>query len=158
MKFTAFSLVLASIALPTNAFTPSFVRFHQGGALNAIPIPTPLAEGDRVIVDGPDGNAILVANVKGEYFATDATCPHLGLPMKKGKINENGPGGAPELQCNFHNSCFNMKTGACNKWVTGALGVQSGFISGIMRKVGREQKDIKAYTVVVNEDGSVVLE
>ena len=78
--------------------------------------------------------------------------------MKKGKINPNGPGGAPELTCNFHNSCFNMKTGKCNKWVTGALGIENKLISGIMNKAGSGQKDLQAYIVKTEKDGSVFLE
>ena len=77
--------------------------------------------------------------------------------MKKGKI-ENGPDGVPEITCNFHNSCFNMQTGACTKWVTGALGMESGLISGIMGKVGSDQSDVKAYTVTENEDGTLSIE
>lgn len=59
----------------------------------------PPAEGDRVVVDGDDG-PIVVAKIDGKYYAVDAKCPHLGLPMKQGKI-ENGPDG-PTLTCNFH--------------------------------------------------------
>eukprot|EP00435_Cladocopium_sp_Y103_P024485 s755_g6.t1 len=61
----------------------------------------PPAEGDRVVVDGDDG-PIVVAKIDGKYYAVDAKCPHLGLPMKQGKI-ANGPDG-PTLTCNFHNS------------------------------------------------------
>lgn len=77
--------------------------------------------------------------------------------MKKGKI-ESGPEGVPEITCSFHNSCFNMQTGACTKWVTGALGVENGLISGIMGKVGSDQSDVKAYTVTENADGTLSIE
>ena len=126
-------------------------------SLRAIAVPEIPVEGERTIVDGPDGKPIVVAKVAGNFYAVDATCPHLGLPMKKGKI-ELGADGEPELTCNFHNSCFNMKTGTCTKWVTGALGVKSGFVAGIMNKVGSDKQDVKAYTVVENEDGSLQLE
>jgi nitrite reductase/ring-hydroxylating ferredoxin subunit len=36
-----------------------------------------------VVLDGPEG-AIIVANVKGSFYAVNAKCPHLGLPMKRG--------------------------------------------------------------------------
>jgi nitrite reductase/ring-hydroxylating ferredoxin subunit len=127
--------------------------------LRVIPVPEPPVEGERVILESDeDGPSIIVANVAGEYFATDAKCPHLGLPMKRAKINPSGPDNAPEIVCNFHNSCFNMKTGKCNKWVTGALGVQNKFISGVMSKVGSGEKDIKAYSVITAEDGTLSLE
>lgn len=117
---------------------------------------TAVAEGEREILDGPNG-PVLVTKVAGNYYAVDATCPHLGLPMKKGKISmdENG---TPTLTCNFHNSCFSLESGTCTKWVTGALGVQNSFVSGLMGKVGSEKQDIKAYSVTENDDGSLTIE
>lgn len=121
----------------------------------AIRVGEPPAENDRTVVDGPNG-PIMVAKVKGEYYAVDATCPHLNLPMKRGKI-EDGPDGVT-LTCNFHNSCFSMKDGSCKKWVSGVLGVKNSFAAGLMGKVGGKQSDLKAYTVTVQEDGSLSLE
>ena len=40
-----------------------------------------------------------------------------------------------------------MKTGKCDQWVTGALGVENGLISGLMNKVGSGKSDIVAYDV-----------
>lgn len=113
-----------------------------------------VAEGEREIIDGPNG-PILVTKVAGTYYAVDAKCPHLNLPMKKGKISNEG--GVPTLTCNFHNSCFEMKSGKCTKWVTGALGNQNELIGGIMSSVGSEQKDIVAYSVSEAEDGTLVV-
>mmetsp|Transcript_96483 Transcript_96483/g.171540 ORF Transcript_96483/g.171540 Transcript_96483/m.171540 type:complete len:186 (-) Transcript_96483:43-600(-) len=112
------------------------------------------AEGDRVIVDGSNG-PIIVANVGGNIYAVDAKCPHLGLPMKQGKI-EDGPDG-PALTCNFHNSQFNMKTGFCTRWVTGALGFENDFVAGIMGNVGSGKANVQSYKVVKAEDGSLSL-
>eukprot|EP00971_Amphidinium_carterae_P236540 4694364-Amphidinium_carterae.1 len=42
----------------------------------AVRVPNPPAEGEREVVDGPSG-PIIVAKVDGQYYATDATCPHL---------------------------------------------------------------------------------
>jgi nitrite reductase/ring-hydroxylating ferredoxin subunit len=111
-----------------------------------------VTEGEREIIDGPNGK-ILVTKVAGTYYAVDAKCPHLNLPMKKGKISNDD--GVPTLTCNFHNSCFEMTTGKCTKWVTGALGKQNEFIGGIMSSVGSEQKDIVAYSVSEAEDGTL---
>jgi len=113
----------------------------------------PVAEGEREILDGPNGS-ILVTKVAGSYYAVDATCPHLGLPMKKGKISLDDKQ-QPTLTCSFHNSCFELQTGKCTKWVTGALGSENDVIAGIMGGLGSEQKDIVAYTVSEETDGSL---
>jgi nitrite reductase/ring-hydroxylating ferredoxin subunit len=73
-----------------------------------------VAEGERELLDGPDG-PILVTKVAGSYYAVDATCPHLGLPLKRGKISTNGDGATPTITCRFHNSCFSLETGKCTK-------------------------------------------
>jgi nitrite reductase/ring-hydroxylating ferredoxin subunit len=150
--------LLLSVSLFTTAVQGFVANAHPSAkafALQATTIDCPaVAEGEREIIDGPDG-PILVTRVAGGYYAVDATCPHLGLPMKKGKIEDNG--GKTTITCNFHNSCFDMKTGKCEKWVTGALGVKSGFISGIMSKVGSGQKDIMAYCVTEKDDGSLIV-
>lgn len=77
--------------------------------------------------------------------------------MKKGKI-DNGPDRVPDITCKFHSSCFNMQTRSCTKWVTGALGMESGLVSGIMGKVGSDKSDVKAYTVTENEDGTLSID
>ena len=69
------------------------------------------AEGGRSLVEGPNGT-IIVTKSGGSFYAVDAICPHLNLPMKKGKI-EAGADGVPIITCNFHNSCFRMDSG---KW------------------------------------------
>lgn len=146
---------MCSLASAT-AFVPNASLHHQSTALSALTTSDIPAEGGRSIVDGPTG-PIIVTKSSGEFYATDATCPHLGLPMKKGKI-EAGADGVPVLTCNFHNSCFKMNSGECTKWVTGALGVENGFVSGIMGKVGSEKSDISAYTVTDNGDGTLSIE
>eukprot|EP00927_Polykrikos_kofoidii_P057565 TRINITY_DN51705_c0_g1_i1.p1 TRINITY_DN51705_c0_g1~~TRINITY_DN51705_c0_g1_i1.p1 ORF type:complete len:211 (+),score=25.96 TRINITY_DN51705_c0_g1_i1:54-635(+) len=120
-----------------------------------IKVRDPPKEGARQIVDGPNG-PIVVANVGGTYYAVDATCPHLNLPMKKGKI-EDGPNG-PTITCSFHNSCFSMKSGECERWVTGALGKENEIVAGVMGGIGNEKKGIATYNVVDPEDGYLWVE
>ncbi|KAL3786263.1 hypothetical protein HJC23_005341 [Cyclotella cryptica] len=151
MKLLATSFIC--LASSVNAFVATYPG--RPGTQVEVSVNCPaVAEGEREIVDGDNG-PILVTKVAGSYYAVDATCPHLGLPMKKGKISNEG--GTPTLTCNFHNSCFDLSTGKCTKWVTGALGFQSGLISGIMNKVGSEQKDITSYYVSEMGDGSLTV-
>ncbi|CAE7818959.1 unnamed protein product [Symbiodinium sp. CCMP2592] len=152
-------IALAAFTIALVAQSVDFVGFGTGARSSRISlravcaqVKEPPAEGDRVVVDGSDG-PIVVAKIDGKYYAVDAKCPHLNLPMKKGKI-ENGPDG-PKLTCNFHNSQFNMKDGLCTRWVTGALGFENDFIAGVMSNVGGEKKNLQAYEVVEADDGSL---
>eukprot|EP01035_Chromulina_nebulosa_P036812 gene36812-49649_t len=83
--------------------------------------------GERKIVDTEAG-AVIVANVDGNFFAVNAKCPHLGLPMKKGKIEKDAAGN-PTITCNFHNSVFSLSDGSCTAWCTGILGNSGKFSS-----------------------------
>lgn len=151
------ALVLALFATPSTGFVMPYkphTHTSTGSKVAALSSPA-VAEGEREILDGPNG-PILVTKVAGSCYAVDATCPHLGLPMKKGKVTSEG--GEPTLVCNFHNSCFRLQDGKCTKWVTGALGLQNGLVAGIMSKVGSDQQDIKAYTVKEMKDGTLSIE
>ena len=148
------SLLLALLASST-AFAPKQPYLRQPSVLSAALTVAAVEEGEREVVDGPDGK-ILVTKVAGNYYAVDAKCPHLGLPMKRGKISNDF--GVPTITCNFHNSCFELESGKCTKWVTGALGFESGLVSKVMNKVGSDKKDLKAYNVTVQEDGSLLIE
>lgn len=146
-----FTSILTAVA----AFAPNS-SFGHPSKLQAIKTTDVPSEGDRSLVDGPNGT-IIVTKSGGKFYAVDAKCPHLGLPMKKGKI-EAGSDGVPVITCNFHNSCFKMDSGKCTKWVTGALGQENGLIAGFMSKVGSEKTDVKAYKVSDNGDGSLTIE
>jgi nitrite reductase/ring-hydroxylating ferredoxin subunit len=71
-----------------------------------------LSEGMRQVVKVGD-RKVLILNESGQFYAVDAICPHLKLPLKKGKITENG-----EIVCPFHRSKFDLKTGNVNAWCT----------------------------------------
>ena len=45
-------------------------------------------------------HGILLARVKGRYFAVDALCPHLGGDLSEGSLKET------TLTCPMHHSLF----------------------------------------------------
>lgn len=61
----------------------------------------------KVSVDGRD---ILVANVNGEYCATDDTCTHSGASLSEGKLENE------IITCGWHGAEFNCKTGKLTKF------------------------------------------
>lgn len=71
-----------------------------------------LAPGKRQVVK-VDGRNIMILNESGQFYAIEPVCPHLKLPIKRGKITEDGA-----IVCNFHRSKFDLKTGAVKEWCT----------------------------------------
>lgn len=49
--------------------------------------------------------AIAVFNLEGEFYAIEDFCPHQGLPLSEGPVEQN------EIECPFHGARFCLKTG-----------------------------------------------
>ena len=56
----------------------------------------------KVTIDGRD---ILVANIDGEYFATDDSCTHSGASLSEGKLEGS------TITCGWHGAQFDCKKG-----------------------------------------------
>lgn len=73
-----------------------------------------------------DGNKILFIWHADQVHAVQAQCPHLKMPLAKGKITEDCA-----IVCPFHNSAFDLETGAVKCWSTWppAIGALLGKLS-----------------------------
>lgn len=58
-----------------------------------------------------DGQKVLLIHHKNELHATAHACPHMKLPLAKGKITDDCA-----LECPFHHSAFDLKTGDVKEW------------------------------------------
>ena len=115
-------------------------------------------DGERRIIDTDEG-AVVVANVKGKFYAVNAKCPHFGLPMKRGQIrmseNEYDP---PTIVCNFHNSEFRLSDGTCKVWCSKMLGIPgTEVLAEFSGNFGGEQMSRATIYQVSVEDDQVYL-
>ena len=53
---------------------------------------------------------ILLLNHEGQLYAVANQCPHLKLPMKKGKLVDGA------IVCPFHRSAFDLSSGEVKDW------------------------------------------
>ena len=83
----------------------------------------------KVSIDGRD---ILVANIDGEYCATDDSCTHSGSSLSEGKLE------GCTIICGWHAAEFDCKTGK-------------------LMKFPAKIRDLTSYSVVV-ESGNVFVE
>ncbi|MEL6937750.1 MAG: Rieske (2Fe-2S) protein [Cyanobacteria bacterium J06598_1] len=88
-----------------------------------------------------NGQAVLVAKVGDGYCAIANKCPHLGLPMAKGKL-ENGV-----LTCPFHGSKFEMCTGKNVEWVETFVGIPLPGAAKKMMAMGKAPTDVASFAV-----------
>jgi len=63
-----------------------------------------LKKGDMIDFDYND-KKILVANLNGQFYATDRICTHAEADLSTGILNEEG------ITCPLHLSTFDLKTG-----------------------------------------------
>ncbi|WP_066382753.1 MULTISPECIES: Rieske (2Fe-2S) protein [unclassified Anabaena] len=54
---------------------------------------------------------ILLINHNNQVFAVENSCPHMKLPMQKGKITDDGA-----IVCPFHRSAFDLSSGEPTEW------------------------------------------
>lgn len=87
---------------------------------------TRLPEGGRQVVE-VDGTPVLLVRHGGEVFAVAARCPHMGAPLKNGRLTEDG-----YLVCPWHRSAFSLRTGDVAAWTPWPPGV--GKVLGALRR------------------------
>lgn len=96
---------------------------------------------DKVLKANANGTAVLVAKVGDKTCAIANKCPHLGLPMAKGKF-ENGT-----ITCPFHGSKFEICTGKNVEWVDSFVGVPLPGFAQKMMAMGKSPTDVANFNV-----------
>jgi nitrite reductase/ring-hydroxylating ferredoxin subunit len=99
------------------------------------------ASSDKVLKTNANGQSILVAKVGDQYCAIANKCPHLGLPMAKGKL-ENGV-----VTCPFHGSKFEICTGKNVEWVDSFVGIPLPGVAKKMMAMGKSPTDVASFNV-----------
>jgi 3-phenylpropionate/trans-cinnamate dioxygenase ferredoxin subunit len=90
------------------------------------------------------GQKILIARVKGQYYAVDATCPHLEGDLSEGTLRDT------TLTCPMHHSQFDIRDGHVIRWtdLTGiALRIDSG---------AHPPRPLKQYPVRIEGDSLLI--
>ena len=112
---------------------------HQAGSVDDLSV------GERKALN-LDGTKILLFHLDSGFHAVQASCPHLFLPMKGGKLMDDGK----TLQCPIHRAQFDIATGDVNKWAHFPPGIQ-------MLNVIRKEKCLTTYPVSI-DDGNISIE
>lgn len=101
-----------------------------------------LTEGKGLCVKA-NGTSIVIISSEGGIFAVENKCPHIGLPLGKGKI-ESG-----QIACPFHGSRFDIRTGENTDWVNAVAGVKLPIWSRSLVALGRKPQPIRTYEVTI---------
>ena len=69
-----------------------------------------IPEDSRKVFDVGE-HKVLIIHTMGEFFAVDNHCPHMRLPLVKGKLTEDHA-----IICPFHHSAFDLSSGDVKEW------------------------------------------
>ncbi len=54
---------------------------------------------------------VLVIHTKGKFFAVDNHCPHMNMPLDRGKVTDDCA-----IICALHHSAFDLESGDVKEW------------------------------------------
>lgn len=101
-----------------------------------------LPPNERKVVKVEDRKILLIHHNQ-QIYAIENSCPHLKLPLQKGKITDNGA-----IVCPFHRSAFDLATGNPTEWIAFPPGINK-----VMSLVSKE-KALPVFPTRV-EEGSI---
>jgi nitrite reductase/ring-hydroxylating ferredoxin subunit len=77
--------------------------------IKLFPVSEVPADSRKVVEVG--GKKVIVIHTQGQFFVVENSCPHMNLPLEKGKISDDCT-----IICPFHRSEFDLKTGHPQAW------------------------------------------
>jgi nitrite reductase/ring-hydroxylating ferredoxin subunit len=96
---------------------------------------------DKVLKVSAGGKSLLVSKAGDRYCAIENKCPHLGLPLAKGKVS-NG-----QITCPFHGSKFDLCSGKNIDWVNSVMGIPAPAWAQKAISMGKTPTDVPSMTV-----------
>jgi nitrite reductase/ring-hydroxylating ferredoxin subunit len=104
-----------------------------------------VAEVNGVTKATVNGKKIIVSKNNDKYCAIENKCPHLGLPLAKGKVE----GGV--ITCPFHGSKFDLCSGKNVGWVNSVMGMPAPGWATNLIAAGKAPTDVQSF--VVSQEG-----
>jgi nitrite reductase/ring-hydroxylating ferredoxin subunit len=92
-----------------------------------------------------DDRKVMLTRINGQVHALENKCPHLGMPLAKGKVCDG------VVTCPWHGASYNLTTGANVKWVNSFVGIPLPEVMHKVVSLGKSPQGLKTFTV--NEQG-----
>jgi nitrite reductase/ring-hydroxylating ferredoxin subunit len=93
-----------------------------------------------------ENQKVIVTRVDGKVYAVENKCPHLGMPLAKGKVCNHA------VTCRWHGATFDLTTGENVKWVDSFVGVPLPEWSHQVLSVGKKAQGLKTFNVTEQGD------
>jgi nitrite reductase/ring-hydroxylating ferredoxin subunit len=84
-----------------------------------------------------ESERVLLSRIKGKVYAVADRCPHLGMSLARGKIEDG------VVTCPWHNSRFDLCTGRNMDWASAFMGVPMPGWTHKMLAMGKNPAPLK---------------
>jgi nitrite reductase/ring-hydroxylating ferredoxin subunit len=95
--------------------------------------------------------SLVLIKSQDRVSALENKCPHLGLPLARGKIEDG------QIVCPFHGSRFNIETGANTDWVCSFAGLPTPVWTRALLAMGKKPKPVRRFPVSI-ENGAIFVD
>jgi nitrite reductase/ring-hydroxylating ferredoxin subunit len=102
-------------------------------------------EGELLAVKA-ENRKVILTRVEGKVYAVENKCPHLGMPLAKGKVCDRA------VTCRWHGATFDLTTGANIKWVDSFVGIPLPEWSHSVLSVGKSAQGLQTFKVTEQGD------
>ncbi|CAA0090574.1 Naphthalene 1,2-dioxygenase/salicylate 5-hydroxylase systems, ferredoxin component [Zhongshania aliphaticivorans] len=103
-------------------------------------------QSDALLSKTINGNKVLFAKVNGQICAVENRCPHLGLPLAKGKICDGA------VVCPFHGSSFDLLDGRNIDWTNAFIGMPMPGWTHKLIALGKSPQSLKTFKVECEDE------
>lgn len=101
-----------------------------------------IVEGKSQCVKLEDHKVLLIKQ-QGKVYALENRCPHFGLSLEKGAV-ENGA-----ITCPWHGSRFDVASGENLDWCAAVVGIPVPKWTGKLIAMGKKPQPVRTYAVSV---------
>jgi nitrite reductase/ring-hydroxylating ferredoxin subunit len=98
-------------------------------------------EADTLLSKNVSGNKVLLSRINGQICAVENRCPHLGLPLAKGKVCDGA------VVCPFHGSSFDLLNGDNIDWTNAFIGMPMPGWTHKLIALGKSPRALKTFKV-----------
>jgi nitrite reductase/ring-hydroxylating ferredoxin subunit len=95
-----------------------------------------------------ENQKVMLTRINGQVHALQNKCPHLGMPLAKGKVCDG------VVTCPWHGASYNLSTGENVKWVGSFVGIPLPQWTHQILSLGKSPQGLKTFTV--NEQGDEI--
>ena len=108
-----------------------------------------IVEGKNHCIKLQDRKILLIRH-NGTIHALENRCPHVGLSLEKGKVQDG------VITCPWHGSSFDIVNGENRDWVNNLLGMSVPKWTAKMISMGKAPQPVRTYPVEIAGDDVLV--